>query len=619
MGKKRVYFVQVCNKPDGFTILPYAVGVLAAYSWQNEIVNENYELCGLVVDRVQKSKWLEQVSDPDIVAFSCYVWNYEYNCFMAEAIKEAYPSCKVIFGGHSVPIRNSSFLERHPYVDILIHGEGEIPFQKLLRAFCGEGTMQSVPNISYWEENEVKYSYDPTIMVEDYPSPYLTGLFDSFTNDPSRKCHATLETNRGCPFHCGYCDWGLNRTRLRMMNLDKIKAEIEWMGKNRIFTCNGADSNFGMFPRDVEIAEMLVRTKNKYGFPKKFSVSFSKRSDKRVMEICNILHKANALAGATLSFQSLNSKTLEAIKRENLKMAYFCELMNKYHYYHIPTYSEIILGLPNETYDSFADGLCTLVENGQYRHINVYNFALLVNSELGQPDKVEEYKMKTAKLPARLLYSPVNENVEEIVEHTDIVVATSTLSSEDWANCKSFASILKGFHSFGPLLYIATWLNHEKLSTFRDFYEKLKVWIVSSGCFPQYVDQLRWWHDLASGNEPETLDVDVFNGYRVPEEEAAFLQLKENPKAMYDNLAQFLEPYSVYGCWNDLVIFQKTVFSYLYSSPVQEVELSYDFIEFFNGIAVGEKVQLENKKSIINCETLKSLIMLPKRVYISQQ
>ena len=75
-------------------------------------------------------------------------------------------------------------------------------------------------------------------------------------------------------FTVAYCDWGLNQSRIRMMDLDKILAEIEWMGKHRIVVCNGADSNFGMFPRDVTIANKLAETRKKYGFPYKFLCFF---------------------------------------------------------------------------------------------------------------------------------------------------------------------------------------------------------------------------------------------------------------------------------------------------------------------------------------------------------
>ena len=211
MHKKRLYLVQACDKPDGFTTLPYSIGVLAAFAFQNETIRDTYELCDLIVDKVAIQQLHQQIREPDVVAFSCYIWNLEYSKQAAIYLKKIYPKCIIIFGGHSIPINQSRFLMDFPYVDYLIHGEGEIPFTTLLAALCRNDALVNVPNISYLDGLEIIYRYDPSVVTEDYPSPYLLGLFDKLTQDTDRKCVATLETNRGCPFHCAYCDWGLNR------------------------------------------------------------------------------------------------------------------------------------------------------------------------------------------------------------------------------------------------------------------------------------------------------------------------------------------------------------------------------------------------------------------------
>lgn len=616
--KKHLYLVQPCDKPDGFTTLPYSIGVLAAYAWQNNHISNNYELCDFIVDKTESNKWKDTIFSPDVVAFSCYIWNYEYNKNLARYIKSKYPGCKVIFGGHSIPVYNSSLLDELPYVDYLIHGEGEIPFQKLLLSFIGYEKESDIPNISFRDDNSIKYSYDETAIVSDYPSPYLMGLFDKLVNDPMRKCTATLETNRGCPFKCAYCDWGLNKAKLRMMNFDKVIEEIEWMGNNQIFGCNGADSNFGMFQRDVEIAKKIVETKIKFGFPKKFSVSFSKQSNERVIEISRILHSQNALAGVTLSFQSLNPKTLEIIGRTNLSFDYFEKLMVAYNSHDIPTYSEIILALPGETYDSFINGLCKLIELGQYRYINVYNFTLLPNSGLGQQREIQKYKIKTVKIPSRLLYCKIEQCHKEAIEHYDIVVETSTMSKNEWVECKCFTSVLKGFHSFGLTLYIATFLNINYNISYRSFYENLMIWIEKSNLFPNYSQQKIWFDEIAHERRSSDNLIDIYNNCRVPEEEAAFLKTISNIDRTYDCISPYLKKYMTIEHFEELFEFQKMVFTYFYTKRIEERTFHFDYISFFNSVSEGKKEKLIRTNKLYDANEISKLRFLPKIVYISK-
>ena len=76
--------------------------------------------------------------------------------------------------------------------------------------------------------------------VDSIPSPYLTGLFDSFAAGPGRA--AMIETNRGCPYGCTFCDWGsATLSRVRKFDLQRVFDELEWAAKNRLETVAIAD------------------------------------------------------------------------------------------------------------------------------------------------------------------------------------------------------------------------------------------------------------------------------------------------------------------------------------------------------------------------------------------
>ncbi|MBQ8016330.1 MAG: cobalamin-dependent protein, partial [Clostridia bacterium] len=121
MNKNKVYFVQVnVTYSDCFSYLPYASGCIAAYAWQDKQVSENYELADIFCIRHKTEEILEKIDNPAVVGFSCYIWNMEYNLQLARMVKEKFPDCLIVFGGHNVP-DDTSLLEKHPFIDVLMH------------------------------------------------------------------------------------------------------------------------------------------------------------------------------------------------------------------------------------------------------------------------------------------------------------------------------------------------------------------------------------------------------------------------------------------------------------------------------------------------------------------
>ncbi len=169
------------------------------------------------------------------------------------------------------------FFADHPHVDIAVHGEGEATFAHLLAALRGDigdgpadlSPLREVPGLTYRDGDQV-VTTDKRDRVEDLdtiPSPILEGLYDGFV--PAGPLGGVaIETNRGCPYGCTFCDWGsATLSRVRKFDLDRIFAELEWCARNQIQTVGICDANFGIFERDVEIAERIAELKAEYGFP----------------------------------------------------------------------------------------------------------------------------------------------------------------------------------------------------------------------------------------------------------------------------------------------------------------------------------------------------------------
>lgn len=476
---KNVYFVQANMMYGNALYLPYAVGCLAAYAWKFDSIRSQYRLGEFLFKREPIEKAVKRITDPSVVAFSCYTWTFEYNKRLAQRVKELYPNCFIIFGGHNVS-ENVEILSELDYVDALIYGEGEIPFKQMLDALNGEKSFYDVNNIVFRDNGKIitterKY-YDS---VEDFPSPYLEGYFQSIVEKhPSTEFCAVLETNRGCPYHCAYCDWCYS-VDLRQFPIDKIKEEIFWCSQHRIEYIFCADGNFGILKRDLEIAEFVARVKKENGYPHIFNTCFAKNSNDTVFKISKLFYDNKLNKAATLAYQSVSPAVLKNVNRTNFTIDAFANLVNKYNKAKIPTYTEMILGLPGETYDSFCDGICRLMDAGQQSALTVYYCQVYCNSIMGRQDYRDKHGIQTAKVPLNYLHSTIPED-DDITEYTSLIVGTKDMPFEDMIKSIMFCTVLQCFHHIGLLKFFAIYAKYDLGISFRNFYDSLLEFVFSA-------------------------------------------------------------------------------------------------------------------------------------------
>jgi hypothetical protein len=144
--------------------------------------------------------------------------------------------------------------------------------------------------------------------LETIPSPYLLGLLDPFG---AAQAGAVIETNRGCPYGCTFCDWGsATLSRIRKFSLERVFAELEWSARNTIDIASIADANFGIFERDVEIAEKIAELKRAYGFPRTVAVNYAKNTVKHLRKIIEIFADVEILTEGVVSLQTMDEPTL---------------------------------------------------------------------------------------------------------------------------------------------------------------------------------------------------------------------------------------------------------------------------------------------------------------------
>ena len=283
--KKAVYFVQIGANFGSTRYLPYAAGAIIANCLKYPEIFSQYVFPEIIFTRDRTDYTIARITNPYMVAFSCNIWNIEYNKVLAKKVKEKYPDCIICFGGHSAGT-DDSLLKSEDYVDILVFGEGETVFANMLKSLSKDRLCEA-NSIAFRDANG-KIITTESACVDDLsklPSPFTAGIFDSILkNYPDIEFSTVMETNRGCPYSCAYCEWNQDK-RMRFFPMEKIRAEVQWMAEHKIaYICCG-DSNFGLYERDLEIVDILVKSKQQCGYPEVFRVNYEKNSVERVFEI----------------------------------------------------------------------------------------------------------------------------------------------------------------------------------------------------------------------------------------------------------------------------------------------------------------------------------------------
>jgi len=597
MRKKYLYLIQAGFAFDRSLYFPCAAGALAAYALQDEALRERYIFKEFVFKREKLDAVAGRLETPYLVGFSCCVWNFEYNKALAKKIKAAYPECFIVFGGHNIT-PGSALLKTEDYADILIHGEGEEAFAQLLKALPLKD-LSGVPNLSYREGGRIintPASKPPPL--EPCPSAYLSGVFDTLmAKNPDTDFLAVLETNRGCPYRCSYCDWCAGKS-VRFFPMERIKAEINWLAEHKVEYCFCADANFGMFQRDLEIVDYLVETKRRTGYPKVFRPCYAKNSDDNVFEISKKLNSVEMDKGATLAYQTLNDEALGNVHRLNLTLDKFAGLLAKYNEAGIPSYSELILGLPGETYDSFCSGICELLEAGQHNSISVYHCEMLPNSEMAQPAYIKKHGIRVAKMPFNHIHSA--EKDEEVTEYSYLVVGTKTMSGGEWVKANLFCVLVQCFHNLGLLRCFAVYQRNENGMKYFDFYRRLLDYVTcAQGTLVHELFE-RFQMELENLTDGKWMyHNELFGEGAWFPEEGVFLEILLQYERFWDEIRVFLDLLKwENGVCRELIAYQHTIIKRPGADAVV-LPLTYDWYGYFNAIYAGRRETLNQRCNIL--------------------
>jgi radical SAM superfamily enzyme YgiQ (UPF0313 family) len=397
-GRIPIYFVT--HSPDH---LPLALGMLRATICADPSLLERYQPLPITWDEMEDLRSKHSRFGDGVWLFSNYIWSLDSNLRVSSWVNESLGGRNfTVHGGPSTPKYEAAcaeFMASEPHVDVAIRGEGEAKLLDLLRVWSsgvhGEATLAEVTGITFRRTDGRLTRTDERPRIEELTevrSPYLDGHFENYGGSVVA---AILETNRGCPFACTFCDWGsATQSKIKRFDMDRVRAEIDWIVDRGIHVLWIADANFGVFPRDIEVAEHIAAAREGKGFPREVVVNYPKNSTAKIAEIVRILIGAGIAAQGIISIQTTDEATLKAIDRENIKTAKYDEMLGIFREQGLPISTDLMIGLPGATVESFKSDLQRYFDMDVT--VKAYRTQLLPNSPMADPNYMEKYQIRTA-------------------------------------------------------------------------------------------------------------------------------------------------------------------------------------------------------------------------------
>jgi radical SAM C-methyltransferase len=385
--------------------MPLAAGYMKASALRDARIREEMDIeihnFRGGVTNAQMANAMFSGGPPDVLAFSVMGWNYPAFGALAATFKELNPDGWAIFGGPHVSWQAERTFRLHPDVDIVVNGEGELTFRELLRARLdglGRDGLEEIQGISFRGPGGELVTTAARERIEDLdsiPSPVLTGaleLTDAAGN--FRYDVALMETNRGCPYKCSFCYWGgAVGQKVRAFSIDRMRQELEVFARHRVHTVVACDANFGLLPQDAEFVETLIRTRDRFGFPRALETSWAKNKSKSFYRIVEMMKDAGMRSSFTLALQTLSDDALETMNRRNMKVNEWEDLVTWLDSKGLECYAELIWGAPGETVKSFMHGYDRL--SRWVSRIAVYPILLLPNTDYSS--KKELFGIKSVR------------------------------------------------------------------------------------------------------------------------------------------------------------------------------------------------------------------------------
>ena len=278
---------------------------------------------------------------PDVVAFSCYIWNMEFVNRLAELIKLVDPKIEILYGGPEVSYEGKEFLENHEGEYVIV-GEGEKTFREFVLYKLGEGKIEDIKGLNYKRDGKVfENPKRPEMDMNELVFPY------TYEEDINNKI-VYYEASRGCPFKCKYCLSSVMHG-VRFLDVERVKKELKYFMERGLKLVKFVDRTFNCNREyTVELLKYLSEQETETRFH--FEVAADLLTEEQI-EILNNAPKGRFQL--EVGVQTTNNEVLHNINRyityENIKEKVLKVAAGK----NVMQHLDLIAGLPGEDLESF--------------------------------------------------------------------------------------------------------------------------------------------------------------------------------------------------------------------------------------------------------------------------
>ena len=407
MKMKRAIVISL-NCPGYYSL---AIHYLKLYACLDHYLNKRCRIYtveyDIFINDISILKNLEKLA-PDLIAFSCYVWNIQKVLPLALKCKKLLPESKIVLGGQEVTHSTIDYLARHPFLDFIVDGEGERVFKKILYSMVEDNfhSLGEIRGIKYRDSCGIQETPPSEAIktLDEIPSPYLSG---SVKIPEKSRLGVMLDHVRGCPKKCEFCFEGTRCDTPRAFSVERVKEEMVWAKAKGYDYFHMLDPILGMnSPRRLAaLSDAFSETFHNYPYKVSVEIYAENLNDKNIdyFECYHIFD---------IGLQTINPLTNKNISRK-LNLDSFIRGFELIKVRRKTTNVYLIYGLPGDNYDEFMEGICFV---DSLKPSNIFLNRLCILDGTAFRHKAAEYNFEYETNPPYEVLSNITYSYNDIVK-----------------------------------------------------------------------------------------------------------------------------------------------------------------------------------------------------------